>query len=103
MTNASRKPFYVGFTGRLRKRAGQHKLGTFGGFTSRYNMHRLVHFELFYDPYVAIAREKELKGWSRAKKIALIESKNPNWDDLAREWDKIWKPKNQDASSLLAR
>jgi len=90
MTNASRRPFYVGLTGHLRKRVGQHKAGTFGGFTSRYNMHRLVYFELFSDPLAGIAREKELQGWSRAKKIALIESKNPNWDDLSREWEKAW-------------
>ena len=56
---------------------------------------------LFHDPLAGIAREKELKGWSRAKKISLIESKNPKWDDVARDWDKIWKP--QDPSSLLAR
>ena len=92
MTNHARKPFYTGFTGRLARRALEHKLHVMEGFTSRYNLHRLVYFESFYDPHAGIAREKEIQGWSRAKKIALIESKNPKWDDLARDWDKVWKP-----------
>jgi putative endonuclease len=56
------------------------------GFTSRYAIDRLVYFEEHGDVQVAIAREKELKGWRRAKKIALIESMNPGWRDLSREW-----------------
>jgi putative endonuclease len=92
MTNPSRRPFYTGFTGRLSRRAFEHKLHVREGFTARYNLHRLVYFELYHDPNAGIAREKQIQGWTRAKKIALIESKNPAWDDLAREWGQIWKP-----------
>jgi putative endonuclease len=53
------------------------------GFTTRYRIHRLVHFEMYRDVRSAISREKEIKGWGRGKKLALIESKNPSWNDLA--------------------
>ena len=56
------------------------------GFTSKYNIHRLVHFEELGDAEIAICREKEIKGWSRAKKVALIEQSNPTWEDLSEEW-----------------
>ncbi|HTK94531.1 MAG TPA: GIY-YIG nuclease family protein [Terriglobales bacterium] len=104
LTNASRRPFYVGFTGRLRFRTAQHKQHAFrDSYSAHYNLHRLVYFELFYDPYAAIAREKELKGWSRMKKIALVEKVNPKWDDLSREWEKACALQPQGPSSLLAR
>jgi len=89
MTNASRRPLYTGVTGELLERVWEHKNKVEHCYTSRYNLTRLVHFEEFAFPDEAIAREKELKGWSRAKKAALIESKNPRWDDLAREWGTI--------------
>ena|SRR6266852_2059588 len=76
---------YTGVTGNLRFRLMQHREGAVPGFTSRYRIHRLVHFEVFRDVRVAIAREKEIKGWRRAKKVALIESRNPTWRDLAAE------------------
>jgi putative endonuclease len=60
----------------------EHRLGLASGFTNRYHIHRLVHYESFGDIRTAIAREKEIKGWSRAKKIALIETCNPTWVDL---------------------
>jgi predicted GIY-YIG superfamily endonuclease len=60
--------------------------GRVPGFTSKYRVHRLVHFESFQDVRDAIGREKEIKGWGRAKKVTLIEATNPNWDDLADEW-----------------
>jgi putative endonuclease len=75
--------FYVGVTRDLRVRVLQHKNGTFEGFTSRYNIDRLVHFELFQDIRDAIGREKQLKRWTRAKKIWLIELRNPTWQDLS--------------------
>ncbi len=78
--------FYVGFTGDLHKRVFQHKWKEHDGFTARYNCDRLVWFEEHNDVTQAIAREKELKVWRRARKIALIESANPAWIDLSRDW-----------------
>jgi putative endonuclease len=103
MTNASRRPFYTGVTGRVEGRAGDHKLNLNNGYTARYNLTRMVYYELHADPYAAIAREKEIKGWSRAKKIALIESVNPRWDDLARDWDKRWRPETPRSFTTVSR
>jgi len=64
----------------------QHKWKEHEGFTARYNCDRLIWFERHQDVQRAIAREKELKGWRRARKIALIESANPTWTDLSRDW-----------------
>ena len=86
---------YVGITGDLRRRVWQHKNKSVPGFTSRYNLTQLVYYEQFVYPGAAIAREKEIKGWRRSKKIALVESMNPRWDDLAREWQDIYKPTGQ--------
>lgn len=77
---------YIGVTGDLRKRVFQHKWKEHDGFTARYNCDRLVWFERFQDVRNATAREKELKGWRHSKKIALIESVNPTWIDLSRDW-----------------
>jgi len=77
---------YVGMTGNLQKRVFEHKNGTYEGFSSRYNCNRLVWFEIFEDPSNAIGREKQLKGWRREKKIALIEKTNPTWQDLSQGW-----------------
>jgi putative endonuclease len=70
----------------LKVRIREHREGRVPGFTSKYRIHRLVHFESFQDVCSAIGREKEIKGWGRRKKVALIEETNPNWDDLAQEW-----------------
>jgi len=77
---------YIGVTGNLQKRVFQHKWKEHEGFTARYNCDRLVWFERYQDVTEAIGREKELKGWRRSKKIALIESANPAWIDLSRDW-----------------
>ncbi len=77
-----KKVLYIGVTNNLTRRVWQHRSGAIEGFTTRYNITRLVHIETYPDPTSAIAREKELKGWLRAKKIALIESSNPTWRDL---------------------
>ena len=77
---------YIGVSGDLHKRVFQHKWKEHDGFTARYNCDRLVWFEGHDDVSRAIAREKELKGWKRGRKIALIESVNPAWMDLSREW-----------------
>ena len=80
------RTLYVGVTGDLLKRVFQHKWKEHEGFTARYNCDRLIWFERHQDVQRAIAREKELKGWRRARKIALIESANPTWADLSRDW-----------------
>jgi putative endonuclease len=74
---------YIGVTSRLDTRFIQHKLKLIKGFSTRYRTNRLVYFERFEDVRAAIAREKQLKGWIRAKKISLIESLNPSWSDLS--------------------
>ena len=77
---------YIGVTSDLRKRAFQHKWGEHDGFTEKYNCDRLVWFERYQEIAQAIAREKQLKGWRRNKKIALIEKTNPAWIDLSKDW-----------------
>jgi putative endonuclease len=77
---------YIGMTGNLLKRVFEHKQRTHEGFSSKYNCNRLVWFERFTGPEGAIAREKQLKGWIRAKKIALIERANPTRNDLSEGW-----------------
>lgn len=83
---------YVGITGNLTLRVWQHKNHLILVFTSRYNLTRLVYYEAFAYPDAAIAREKEIKGWRREKKLRLVQSMNPQWNDLAKEWDNIYKP-----------
>jgi putative endonuclease len=78
--------FYIGVTSDLHKRVFEHKWREHDGFTERYNCDRLVWFESYQDVHRAIAREKQLKGWRRDKKIALIEKANSVWVDLSREW-----------------
>ncbi len=77
---------YIGMTNSIDRRALQHKSGEIEGFARKYHCNRLVYYESFDDVRKAIDREKQLKGWSRAKKIALIESRNPRWEDLAEKW-----------------
>jgi putative endonuclease len=77
---------YIGMTNSIYRRALQHKHGEIEGFSSKYHCDRLAYYESFDDVHKAIGREKQLKGWSRAKKIALIESKNPRWGDMAEKW-----------------
>jgi putative endonuclease len=75
---------YIGVSNDLDNRVGQHQEGANPGFTQRYHLKRLVYFEAYDKIADAIAREKQLKGWRRSKKIALIESLNPRWSDLSR-------------------
>ncbi len=77
---------YIGVTSDLMKRVWEHRNDVVKGFTQRYGVHRLVHFEQFRSMFEAIEREKELKKWRRAWKIALIERSNPAWRDL---WPEI--------------
>lgn len=78
---------YIGVTGNLLRRLYEHRNGLVEGFTKKYNVHKLVYFEDTKDVYSAIAREKQLKKWTRAKKQALITKMNPQWVDLSAEWD----------------
>src|SRR5882672_3533579 len=77
---------YIGVTNSIFRRMREHQSGEFEGFASRYRCRRLVYWQSFDDVQRAIGREKELKGWVRRKKIALIESLNPRWQDLAEKW-----------------
>ena len=86
LSNAS-KTLYVGMTNDLERRMNEHKQKLVPGFITQYNLTRLVYFCEFNDPREAIAYEKKLKGWIRAKKVALIEQHNPNWLDLAAAWN----------------
>jgi len=76
---------YIGMTNSIYRRALEHKRGDIEGFASKYHCNRLVYYESSDDVHRAIGREKQLKGWTRAKKIALIESKNPRWEDFAEK------------------
>jgi putative endonuclease len=90
------RTLYIGMTGNLHKRVFEHKRKLHKGFSATYNCNRLVWFERFVGPNAAIAREKQLKGWTRAKKIALIVSANPTSIDLSEKWYKqeelTWTP-----------
>ena len=70
----------------LKGRMQQHKSRSIKGFTKKYEVTRLLHYEEFDDVYMAIAREKEIKKWRREKKIALFEETNPSWEDLSKDW-----------------
>lgn len=85
MSSPSRT-LYTGVTNDLRRRVYEHKNKLVPGFTARYNVTLLVYFEETPNVNSAIAREKQIKGWSRAKKVALIEATNPQWQDLSAEW-----------------
>ena len=77
---------YIGVTSDLVKRSWEHKNDAVSGFTKQYGVHRLVYYELHGDMLAAITREKQLKKWNRAWKLALIEEKNSEWNDL---WDEV--------------
>ena len=80
------RALYTGMTNDLHKRVFQHKNDLIPGFTMKYRIHRLVYYEKLTNVSIAITREKQIKGWSRAKKVELIEFENPVWDDLAEHW-----------------
>ncbi len=81
--SSQRRVLYIGVTSKLERRVLAH---FFGGFTAKYNVSNLVYFERYSNVYRAIGREKELKGWLRQKKVSLIESTNPTWNDLSYGW-----------------
>ena len=88
MTNKS-GTLYTGMTNSLMRRVYEHKKKEVPGFTKRYNITRLVYYEFTHDVNAAIAREKQIKGWRRSKKIALIESLNSLWEDLSEGWYEV--------------
>ncbi len=77
---------YTGVTNDILRRVLEHKRKLAGGFTAKYGVDRLVYFEQADRPNEAIAREKQIKGWRRARKLALIRSANPKWEDLSDKW-----------------
>ena len=91
MASKSRR-IYTGMTNDIQRRVAEHKSGEIEGFTQRYKISRLVYCERFRYVGNAIEREKEIKGLDRAKRVALIESMNPTWDDLSEEWGKLIEP-----------
>ena len=82
LTNDHGNVMYVGMTNDLERRLAEHRSGEISGFTSEYHVHKLVHCEEYQSVEEAIAREKQIKGWRRAKKNALVERENPTWRDL---------------------
>jgi putative endonuclease len=84
-TNGS-KTLYTGVTNDLARRMFEHRNSLVPGFTSKYRIDRLVFFETTSDVVAALAREKQIKGWRRERKVALIETDNPRWSDLSKEW-----------------
>jgi putative endonuclease len=86
LTNRSGSTLYVGVTSNLEERVVEHRMKLVPGFTKKYNLTRLVHFEVADNPDSAHAREKQIKGWTRAKKNHLIGRHNPEWRDLAEGW-----------------
>jgi putative endonuclease len=85
LTNRRRTVLYTGMTNDLRRRVGEHRQGRGSAFTRRYNVTELVYFETFTDVNEAITREKQIKAGSCKKKVALVESVNPEWQDLTDE------------------
>ena len=87
LTNTQNTVLYTGVTNKLEKRIAEHKAKIYSdSFTARYNIHKLVYFETTTDIESAIAREKQIKAGSRKKKLSLIETINPAWNDLSMEW-----------------
>ncbi len=86
MSNATNSTLYIGVTNNLQRRVYEHKNELTEGFTKRYHIHKLVYFENTTDVRAAIEREKQLKGWSRARKDALVATMNPEWKDLSLQW-----------------
>ena len=87
LTNYNETTFYIGVTNDLQRRVFEHKNKLIDGFSSKYNLTKLVYFEITEDIEVAIKREKQLKNWHRDWKINLIKENNPNFNDLSSEWE----------------
>jgi putative endonuclease len=86
LTDKGRKTLYIGVTNDLQTRVWQHRIPEKSSFSQRYHCVLLVYYEHYPDVNAAIAREKQLKGWKRERKIALSEQENPRWEDLSADW-----------------
>lgn len=86
LTNKNNRVLYTGVTNDLERRLYEHEHGLADGFTKKYKVHKLVYFDSTTDVIVAIEREKQIKGCTRAKKNSLIENVNPDWHDLSEDW-----------------
>jgi len=86
LTNWNNKVMYVGVTSNLERRIYEHKNKLVNGFTKMYNVHKLVYYEYTTDVRSAIAREKQIKGWTRKRKNELVQEMNPTWNDLSDIW-----------------
>ena len=87
LTNWNNKVLYTGATNNLERRLYEHRNELADGFTKRYHVHKLVYYDTTTDVTAAIAREKQIKGWTRQKKNALVETINPEWRDLSKDWE----------------
>jgi putative endonuclease len=87
LTNKHNTVLYTGVTNDLERRIYEHKHRIFEGFTKQYNLTKVVYYEYFEHIEQAIARDKEIKGWKRSRKNTLVESMNPDWNDLSEEWE----------------
>jgi putative endonuclease len=83
---------YIGVTNSIQRRCRDHRFGDGSEFTSKYKVDRLLYYEVFRYVNNAITREKQLKGWRRSRKIALIESQNPSWRDLSKDFERLYRP-----------
>ena len=88
LTNKTHTVLYTGVTGNIERRMYEHKNKLIEGFTKKYNADKLVFFEAFNNVNDALESEKKIKGWKREKKVSLIESINPCWNDLSIDWNK---------------
>lgn len=86
ITNKNRSTLYIGVTNNLERRLWEHRNKAVPGFSADYSLCHLLYLESFREPRAAIEREKQLKGWRREKKVKLIETMNPRWEDLSAGW-----------------
>ena len=86
LANWNHSVLYIGVTNDLQRRVYEHRQELVEGFTKKYHVHKLVYYEHTGDVKAALAREKQLKGWRREKKEALVETMNPDWNDLSETW-----------------
>ena len=86
LTNDWGNVMYVGMTSNIERRLYEQKQELADGFTKRYHVHKLVYYEQTNDAYAAVTRERQLKGWTRKRKNELVETVNPNWEDLSTSW-----------------
>ena len=91
LTNKTNKVLYTGVTNNILRRIYEHKAGLIEGFTKKYKTKKLVYIDAFDNPNDAIATEKKIKGWIRIKKIRLIESMNPQWEDLSLKLEEVFR------------